>query len=186
MVSASDCETRRRTQPGTAPDATPANLRRLVFYPALLHCRVAQEQAPSWLQPRLRSSFQVQAFQRSAYGTVTSKSLNEVDHGSDALLAPDSACDTRDFVAVLRERRVTPHVAQNVSGRRSAIDDRTTRHPDIALASASEAGSRRCSVRWSPQPGSPPTALAAFRSRTDGWHATAVPCGPTPREEARR
>jgi hypothetical protein len=29
----------------------------------------------------------------------------------------------------LRERRVTPHIAQNVSGRRSAIDRRTTRHP---------------------------------------------------------
>jgi len=31
-------------------------------------------------------------------------------------------------VADLRERRVTPHVAQNTSGRRSAIDGRTTRH----------------------------------------------------------
>jgi Transposase DDE domain len=29
----------------------------------------------------------------------------------------------------LRERRVTPHVARNTSGRRSAIDGRTTRHP---------------------------------------------------------
>ena len=29
----------------------------------------------------------------------------------------------------LRERRVTPHIAQNTSGRRSAIDGRTTRHP---------------------------------------------------------
>ncbi len=31
-------------------------------------------------------------------------------------------------MADLRERRVTPHVAQNTSGRRSAIDGRTTRH----------------------------------------------------------
>lgn len=30
-------------------------------------------------------------------------------------------------MADLRERRVTPHVAQNTSGRRSAIDGRTTR-----------------------------------------------------------
>ena len=44
-------------------------------------------------------------------------------------LAADRAYDTRDFVAELRERRVTPHVAQDVSGRRSAIDARTTRHP---------------------------------------------------------
>ena len=28
----------------------------------------------------------------------------------------------------MRERKVTPHVAQNTSGRRSAIDGRTTRH----------------------------------------------------------
>jgi IS5 family transposase len=32
-------------------------------------------------------------------------------------------------VAELRERDVTPHVAQNTSGRRSAIDGRATRHP---------------------------------------------------------
>src|SRR5262249_44833989 len=29
----------------------------------------------------------------------------------------------------LREKAVTPHVAENPSGRRSAIDGRTTRHP---------------------------------------------------------
>lgn len=44
-------------------------------------------------------------------------------------LAADRAYDTSDFVDELRERRVTPHVAQNVSGRRSAIDGRTARHP---------------------------------------------------------
>lgn len=49
--------------------------------------------------------------------------------GSRITLAADRAYDTRDFVAELRDRRVTPHVAQNVSGRRSAIDGRTTRHP---------------------------------------------------------
>ena len=32
----------------------------------------------------------------------------------------------------LRERRVTPHVAQNTSGRSSAIDGRTTRHAGYA------------------------------------------------------
>jgi transposase len=44
-------------------------------------------------------------------------------------LAGDKNYDTRQCVADLRQRRVTPHVAQNVSGRRSAIDGRTTRHP---------------------------------------------------------
>jgi IS5 family transposase len=37
-------------------------------------------------------------------------------------------------VADLRQRQVTPHVAQNTSGRRSAIDRRTTRHPGHAIS----------------------------------------------------
>jgi transposase len=44
-------------------------------------------------------------------------------------LAGDKGYDTRAFVAALRERAVTPHVTQNTSHRRSAIDGRTTRHP---------------------------------------------------------
>jgi len=41
-------------------------------------------------------------------------------------LGGDRGYDTREFVAELRRRKVTPHVAQNQSGRRSAIDGRTT------------------------------------------------------------
>jgi transposase len=41
-------------------------------------------------------------------------------------LGADKGYDTKDFVADLRQRNVTPHVAQNESGRRSAIDGRTT------------------------------------------------------------
>jgi len=44
-------------------------------------------------------------------------------------LGTDKGYDTRDFVADVRERGFTPHVAQNLSNRRSAIDRRTTRHP---------------------------------------------------------
>ena len=43
-------------------------------------------------------------------------------------LGADKGYDTRDFVAQLRSRRVTPHVAQNDTRRRSAVDRRTTRH----------------------------------------------------------
>ncbi len=43
-------------------------------------------------------------------------------------LGADKGYDTRDCVKDMRERKVTPHVAQNTSGRRSAIDGRTTRH----------------------------------------------------------
>lgn len=49
-------------------------------------------------------------------------------------LAADKAYDTRAFVEALRQREVTPHVAQNTSRRRSAIDVRTTRHPGYALS----------------------------------------------------
>ena len=45
-----------------------------------------------------------------------------------ATLGADRAYDTRDFVAAVRARGVTPHVARNDRGRRSAIDGRTTRH----------------------------------------------------------
>ncbi len=48
-------------------------------------------------------------------------------------LGADKGYDTKAFVEALREREVTPHIARNVSGRRSsAIDGRTTRHPDYA------------------------------------------------------
>ena len=43
-------------------------------------------------------------------------------------LGGDKGFDTQDFVAELREVQVTPHLAQNANGRRSAIDGRTTRH----------------------------------------------------------
>jgi len=43
-------------------------------------------------------------------------------------LGADKNYDTRGCVKDMRERKVTPHVAQNTSGRSSAIDGRTTRH----------------------------------------------------------
>jgi transposase len=49
-------------------------------------------------------------------------------------LAGDKGYDTRQCVADLRARNVTPHVAQNTRGRRSAIDHRTTRHAGYGLS----------------------------------------------------
>jgi hypothetical protein len=49
-------------------------------------------------------------------------------------LGADRGYDTQDFVAELRKRRVTPHVTQNQSGRRSAIDGRTTNHGGYKLS----------------------------------------------------
>ena len=49
-------------------------------------------------------------------------------------LGADKAYDAEDFVNELRSMKVTPHVAQNISGRSSAIDGRTTRHGGYAVS----------------------------------------------------
>ena len=49
-------------------------------------------------------------------------------------LGGDKNYDTRDFVADLRDMKVTPHVAQNNTNRSSAIDGRTTQHPGYAIS----------------------------------------------------
>jgi hypothetical protein len=49
-------------------------------------------------------------------------------------LGGDKGYDTRDCMDDMRKRRVTLHVPQNTSRRRSAIDGRTTRHPGYALS----------------------------------------------------
>lgn len=50
------------------------------------------------------------------------------------ILATDKDYNTRDCVKDLRKRKVTPHGAQNTSGRRSAIDGRTTRHDGYRIS----------------------------------------------------
>ena len=54
--------------------------------------------------------------------------------GGRITVGSDKAYDTAEHVANLRAMGVTPHVAQNLSGRRSAIDGRTTRHPGYAIS----------------------------------------------------
>ena len=49
-------------------------------------------------------------------------------------LGADKGDDIGDFVMELREKTVTPHVAQNSNRRRSAIDSRTTRHSGYAVS----------------------------------------------------
>ena len=46
----------------------------------------------------------------------------------------DKNYDTADFVAGCRQRGCTPHVSQNDTNRRSAIDARTTRHPGYRIS----------------------------------------------------
>ena len=56
------------------------------------------------------------------------------DRAGRVTLGADKGYDAQDFVAELREVNITPHVAQNISGRRSAIDGRTTHHPGYAVS----------------------------------------------------
>jgi hypothetical protein len=48
-------------------------------------------------------------------------------------LGADKASDVREFVDDLRDLNVTPHIAQKISNRPSAIDARTTR-PGYAIS----------------------------------------------------
>jgi transposase len=54
--------------------------------------------------------------------------------GKRVTLGGDRAYDTQAFVGRLRELQVTPHVAQNTTNRRSAIDERTTRQDGYAVS----------------------------------------------------
>jgi transposase len=56
------------------------------------------------------------------------------DRSQTITLGADRAYDAEDFVNELRAMKVTPHVAQNTSGRASAIDARTTRHAGYAVS----------------------------------------------------
>jgi IS5 family transposase len=54
--------------------------------------------------------------------------------GRRVTLGADKAYDAAEHVVRLRTIGITPHVAQNTSGRRSAIDGRTTRHHGYAVS----------------------------------------------------
>jgi transposase len=56
------------------------------------------------------------------------------DRPRSITLGGDKGYDAADFVNELRSMNVTPHVAQNTSNRRSAIDGRTTRHGGYAVS----------------------------------------------------
>ena len=62
------------------------------------------------------------------------KMAGEIPGMGRVTLAADKGYDTRDCIRKLRDRNVTPHVAQNDTNRRSAIDRRTTRHPGYEVS----------------------------------------------------
>jgi len=49
-------------------------------------------------------------------------------------VAADKGYDTKEFVAETRNMNATPHVAQNNTGRKSAVDGRTTRHAGYGIS----------------------------------------------------
>jgi len=57
--------------------------------------------------------------------------------GAGSTIGADKNYDTADFVAGCREQGCVPHVAQNNTRRRSAIDGRTTRHPGYGASQIS-------------------------------------------------
>ena len=78
-------------------------------------------------------------------------------------LGADKAYDAREFVDDLRDLNVTPHIAQNTSNRRSAIDARTTRHPGYETASRSVSGLKSRSAGLRPLGVSPGPCSVALR-----------------------
>jgi transposase len=79
-----------------------------------------------------RNALIVDAKLTEANGTAErATALDMIDDNAlpGSTVGGDKNYDTSDFVAGCRERGCTPHVSQNNTNRRSAIDGRTTRHP---------------------------------------------------------
>ena len=60
--------------------------------------------------------------------------VEAIPGGKRVTLAGDKNYDTREFVGELRGMNITPHVAQNDRSRRSAVDQRTTRHAGYEIS----------------------------------------------------
>jgi len=84
-----------------------------------------------------RNGLIVDARLTEANGTAertTALDMIEDNAGPGTTVGGDKNYDTADFVAGCRERGCTPHVSQNDTNRRSAIDARTTRHPGYRIS----------------------------------------------------
>jgi transposase len=84
-----------------------------------------------------RNGLIVDARLTEANGTAertTALDMIEDNANPGSTVGGDKNYDTADFVAGCRERGCTPHVSQNNTNRRSAIDARTTRHPGYRIS----------------------------------------------------
>ena len=75
---------------------------------------------------------------------TTALDMIEENARPGSTVGADKNYDTADFVAGCREHDCTPHVAQNDSNRRSAIDRRTTRHAGYAISQAKRKRIEEC------------------------------------------
>jgi hypothetical protein len=82
--------------------------------------------------------FMGHALMENRNGLIVDACLTPADGHAERVAAlhmsADKAYDAEDFVNELRSMKVTPHVAQNLSGRSSAIDGRTTRHSGYSVS----------------------------------------------------
>ncbi len=84
-----------------------------------------------------RNGLIVDARLTEANGTAertTALDMIEENASRGSTVGGDKNYDTADFVAGCRERGCTPHVSQNDTNRRSAIDARTTRHAGYRIS----------------------------------------------------
>jgi hypothetical protein len=85
-----------------------------------------------------RNGFAVDAKVDLATGTAEREAAlamaGQIPGDGRVTLGGDKNYDTAGFVDDLRGLNVTPHVAQNDTHRRSAIDKRTTRHPGYLIS----------------------------------------------------
>lgn len=79
-----------------------------------------------------RNGLVVSALTTRAYGSAERDAALLMAEGLPGMhrvtLGADKGYDAHDFIAELRHMEITPHIAQNDTNRRSAVDERTTRH----------------------------------------------------------
>ena len=85
-----------------------------------------------------RNGLVVDATVRLATGTAEREAAfdmaAQLPHDRRVTVGGDKNYDTAEMVEKWRGLNVTPHVAQNNKHRRSAIDERTTRHPGYLIS----------------------------------------------------
>ena len=85
-----------------------------------------------------RNGLLVQTFLTEAHGRAERDAAmlmaEAIPAGKRVTMGGDKNYDTQEFVGELRGMNITPHVAQNNTNRRSAVDERTTRHAGYELS----------------------------------------------------